>query len=281
VRFDDEDSTQNKEHSKMNFIYFIRVHDQSYLQNWRTTDFHRLIFHGLGTYESVTDDGDTHARQAAKKNREVYHVWRSGTYVPPVFSPRAWELVVCPDASRKLADLPGVEFQEVIGEHLVDLKMPPLGVMPQPPYHDESPSDLFDHIQGKAFLGERPHHPEFAPNVAGYQQMFPGVLIEVEDELDDINKVSVNWGSGYHYSENVRLSMKMLERHAIYGAGGCAFVLTEEAFKRLVPFLDRDYYEFAVMDLRPDPPSIFTPEQYEKARKYNQRKNSKNVPGDT
>ena len=241
----------------MDFAYFVRAAKFSLGKGKRVSDYHHEIFHGMGTFHGREDDTDWISPSATNEVRDVFHIWRSGTVVPSVFSPSFRTLVLSTAARKAIQGLTGLDFHPVVFEHVVDLAMPPLGSLSVPPYENESARELFDHVRMKQWLFDQPDEPTLHSRFEGYSQMLMGTLIEVEQGLTDLNlsdveRVEVNWGSYCEYTRStVRFSRQMLEEYSVYEPGGSIWVMSEDAFAAIAPFLDREFFDIAAIDLRP------------------------------
>ncbi len=227
----------------MDYVYFVTRSNRHINYTKRVSNFHRLVYHGTRTYLSETEQAGLNKPALSNSNRERMHISRSGRFVPSVFSPSSNELVISEDIRFRGLGSGEVEFQPVVMEHLVDLPMPEIGERELPdPSHEEP---------GKKYLAAMPHQPQLEESIGKYHQILMPIHIEMKDRLDDTEKVKPEFGNYYSGRRTVPLSRKLLQRYAMYDAGSSYFVLSEEAFTVIGPFLDLDYYAIAVHSLRP------------------------------
>ena len=94
----------------MDFAYFVRAAKFSLGKGKRVSDYHHGIFHGMGTFHGREDDTDWISPSATNEVRDVFHIWRSGTVVPSVFSPSFGLLVLSTAARKAVQGLTGLAF---------------------------------------------------------------------------------------------------------------------------------------------------------------------------
>jgi hypothetical protein len=243
--------------------------------NKRTTDFHRFVFHGWGYYHSAEADHRWRLPATTTSTRETYHVWRSGALCPPVFSPYAFTFLICREVREALMEFAGIEFtNNVEFEHVVDLPMPPVGTMPNPPYTKDSLTDLYDHVQFRQLLSGFADQPAMRTQFAGYSQWLFAWFRDLEADYPDVDKIPISFGScTYPKESKTAFSLRILDHHPVYLADSGVLVMPEPIFETIAPYLDPDYYDIALLNLSPK--TVFPwerPEEKERRRKLRQQR---------
>lgn len=259
-------------------IYLVQEHSFFFNLCKRTSSLHDTVFHGIGyypTYEvwerasgiegkrcTVKDIPDRDWRPAVtNKTRESLHIARSGRFLPPMFATSllARTLVISPELQKVLSPLRNIAFNDVVFEHLVNLPMPKLGDFS---WYDRDDIDKYDDHPG-IYLWSLPHVSEFEKDVEGYRQLLPANFYNIEEEFEDIEYFTPDFGSYAHVtsfgtladsSDNreVPVSKKMMEKYPIVQTP--RFIFREDAFEMIAPFLDLDYYAIARFEfLEPTP----------------------------
>ena len=225
----------------MESVYFVSVaRPQSGVVRKRTGGAHQGVYHGCGMYlGESTEKIDSTAWQRpalSNTNRERLHVSRSGRFVPAVWCPNQFELVVCTPVKDQLFELQGIEFQPVVFEKLVDWPLPPTGDT------SEDSDGLYCNADMKRKIASLPDCADFHHDVGEYFKLLMPRYCEVSDTINDEILIDLQFGR-YNtlYSPTVPLSVTLLERHAMYQVEG-TFCLTERAFELLAPSLDLDYF---------------------------------------
>ena len=237
----------------MDSAYCLTLASDGYNINKRISCYHRHVFHGLEHYCGKENDVRFYGPSFTNSYREPIHIWRSGLITPQVFSPEAWTLIVSADVRLALKDFGGVGYGEIVIEHIVSLPMPEIGVLANPPYDNEESVKLgFVSTQMKQLMSRLEDQPDLHVQFSGHRHLLIANHIDVAERFPDSVKLEVNFGSFKLDSPiSVLFSMKMLEQFPIYHAGGCVYVLREDFYAALAPFLDLDYYDVAWIDLAP------------------------------
>ena len=249
--------------TKLRYIYFLRANKITWILNKRVTGFHQFVFHGSGEYPGQEFGDDWVAPSATNQVRELLHISRSGAIVPDIFAPRGAALVISPAVRSAVKHLAGIQFHQVVFEHVVDLPMPKLGVQPAGKLLERAKSAYYAPIRRsekedpfRDELMRLPDLPQLREQFDDYVQLLPATLIERRD-YTDAHRIGVSWGSYNSYSdgmETIRYSAEILDDYAITDIGGCVFALTDEAFAAIAPFLNLDYYDIAVHKIHVTPP---------------------------
>lgn len=225
----------------MRFVYFISgTRLQSGIVRKRTGGVHQGAYHGCSKYLGESWEkkraGEWQRPALSNSNRERLHVSRSGRFVPAVWCPNSFDMVVSATVRQRLLELPGIEFQPVVFEKLVDLPLPPIADF------SEDPDGLYCHTNTEEKIASLPDIARYHDDIGEYFKLLMPEYYDVGDSIKDEKIVDLQFG-GYHthYSTTVPLSVALLERHAMYREGR-TFCLTEQAFEMLAPFLDVEYF---------------------------------------
>jgi len=229
------------------YFYAVTQTNPWHEGGWRVGALHETVYNGV-TYYSDPSWG------AARPRRDPgpYHVTRSGSFVPEVFYGMT-NFIVSPRVQRAFTGLSGIAFKPVVFEHLVDLPMPPLG--------DFSWFDTEEclRLEGDTdqLLRNLPHEPRFEKKVEGYMRIAAPQYEDILDKYADFKTVSVNRRDYadfiYRKPVNFRVSGTMLREHHIiwcYNDGAPFTILSVDAFKRIAPFLNRDFCFIDVQRVR-------------------------------
>ena len=129
-------------------------------------------------------------------------------------------------------------------ERLVDLKLPALG--------DIVKGELLAPVQALAIMNALPDEPRYHESAPKYFYVLCPRFSELEDSLPDAKYIEMNFGRYYslHPKTKLPLSVELLKRHPMYNAGPY-FVLSEECFTEICPYLDLDYYYIDAVSLLP------------------------------
>lgn len=229
----------------------------------RVGPLHKTVFHGVGYYptlaawKSVPGVNETGERIVTTRppdwrwpavtngNRDPLHIARSGCFVPPVFGSSFVFIVVSPEVREALSTLPKIAFNSVVLEQLVDLPMPKLGDFSwfqrkDLEQYENDPDNL---------LKSLPHDPKYEQKVSEYCQLLPANLQDVVNKYADVISMPVDFGSYAYRSRptEVPVSQALLKEYPIVQTPHLVF--REDAFARIAPFLDLDYYAIAVLTL--------------------------------
>lgn len=232
----------------MESVYFISVaRPQSGMVRKRTGGAHQGVYHGCSKYlgeSSEKNQASDWLRPAlSNTNRERLHVSRSGRFMPPVWCPNEFDLVVSTSVKQQLLELQGIEFQPVVFEKLVDLPLPPFADI------SEDADGLYSKTNAEGKIASLPNVADFHDEIGEYFKLLMPRYCEVSDSINDERLVDLQFGR-YNtlFSPTVPLSVTLLQRHAIYQVGG-TFCLTERAFELLSPSLDLDYFLIEFLSL--------------------------------
>lgn len=235
----------------------------------RICALHQSVFQGINYYVPSQSLGDGSVaskyvesidvmRQAdwrrpgiTNKSRDVRHVTRSGAFVPHIFG--GLFLFVSPEVRKALSSLANIGFNKAVFEHLVDLPMPKLGDFS---WYDRDDTEKYDFLPDN-YLGSLPHVPEFEKKTVGYCEVLPANFDEIADQYSDIKYMVPDFGSypdvsdvgthAYKGKEKLSVSKNMLAKYPIVRTND--FVFRDDAFLKIAPFLDLDYYAIARLDL--------------------------------
>lgn len=221
----------------MAYAYFLTEARSVSHFTFRTSGLHKYIYHGIRSYDGMHEQG-WERPYATNSNRQLIHIQRSRAFIPEVFSPWANELVVSRTVADKLRKFKALEFNDVIFEHLVELPMPPLGTDPLP-----------DVTHEKAFYEEL-HKLEHVGNPLDTDYLH--VLMPANSsEYEDATRVKPDYGYYHASTTSVSFSRSMMQETGLYYANSGHFVLSEDCFAVLAPFLNLDYYAVAALSLEP------------------------------
>lgn len=241
----------------MESVYFISVtRPQSGMVRKRTGGAHQGVYHGCCKYlgESTEKNRASEWRRPAlsNTNRERLHVSRSGRFVPPVWCPNEFDLVVSTSVKQQLFEMQGIEFQPVVFEKLVDLPLPPIADI------SEDADGLYCKTNTEEKIASLPDVANFHNDIGEYFKLLMPRYCEVSDSIKDERLIDLQFGRyNTDYSPTIPLSVTLLERHSMYQVGG-TFCLTERAFELLSPSLDLDYFLIEYLCLLRK--MLFTPE---------------------
>ncbi|MCA9082459.1 MAG: hypothetical protein KDA81_00320 [Planctomycetaceae bacterium] len=252
----------------MHQFYFLKVAHSSFARNWRVSEYHQFIFHGLEHYCGKEEDPQHLNPRLTNNVRDRLHLWHSGHVVPDMFSPRAWTFLVSKDVQDAFSRFDGIGFTDITIEHIVDLPMPDLGVLPNPPFDGTNPAAMFTRRAQKELMAGMADQPELHYRFRDHRQLLMAAHIDLADQLTDTERVDVNFGS-FSYLETVLLSRELLQMYPIYSAGGCIYVVRDDFYAVLARFLEPDYYLTAWLDTTPQPVHPWQrPDELERRRRF-------------
>ncbi len=229
----------------MNIVYFLSAHEcRPGVVRKRIGDRHRHIYHGVWTFPGKQSEPNWARPALSNSNRERLHVTRTGEFIPHVSSPAAGTLVVSDEVRARLSRFPKLEFLPVVFGRLVDLKMPALG--------DFDQDEMLAAVQALEFMNSLPDEPRYRESAQSFFYVLCPNFFEVEESLSDTKHVDTMWGryQTHHLKVQAPLSAELLKRHPMYSAS-YYFVLSEECFTEIAPYLDLDYYYIDAFSLRP------------------------------
>ena len=233
----------------MRFIYFLSSSGcQHGVVRKRTSDRHHYTYHGVGKFlqkELVSKPGPKWVRPTlSNSNRERLHITRSGDFVPHVCSPANGTLGVSDEVRRKLSGLPGLEFLPVVFERLVKLKLPALG--------DIIEDELLASVQMLEFMNSLPDEPGYHASIGEYFHVLCPNYFEVKESVSDATEIDVMWGryNTIHPRDKAPFSAQLLHQNAMYNERSY-YVLSEECFRILAPYIDLDYFYIDYYSLTP------------------------------
>lgn len=227
----------------MRAIYFVTtVGYFSAVLSKRVTETHRCIFHGSHLFLGEGQNPEWRNPALTNVNRERIHIFRSGTFVPPVFSPYVAILIVSAAVKARCEKLVGVEFQPVVFERLVEIPLPPLGQCDL--------NDLITEQEMREKMEQMPDVQEFRESVGEYFYVLTAVLNHLNPRPDDVRKLEIGFGT-YHYPcislPKFSVSLSLFEKYSIYASESGTFCFSEEAFAVFAPFLDLDYFKIGML----------------------------------
>lgn len=232
-------------------LYVITSTIPSSDRNKRIGILHSVVFHGLVSYsgrESLPNLERFKWELPAidNKNREPAHISRSGRFIPDVFGNWMGQLFVSEQVKNKCPDLPGIEFNPVEFELLVDLPMPAVGDLSW----DHDLSTPYANPRSKISQGS--DVPEFHEHTPKYYTLLTHGQETVRGFVDPIS-ISVDRPSYLRikpHLKSVTVSESFFEQYSALGTEA-TLVLRDDAFAWLAPFLNLDYYYIAVINTQP------------------------------
>jgi len=196
--------------------------------NKRVGVFHCWVYHGIGRFEDHNHDGPL-------------HITRSGAFIPDCFVVKG-RIVVSQRVADHLQHKLGVGSEGVVIERLVQLEMPAVADF----RHEgrfESARECFAAMNDVA---------ESANPVGSHVALKCPHLSDVVGRYEDVEEITLDWGS-YRYparnrfTRTIQVAETMLQEHPIL-LGPC-FLLPEDAFAVLAPYLDLDFFAVAVIQV--------------------------------
>jgi len=256
------------------------VTDVGNIGEWtkRASVFHGYVFSGTGGYTKRTKTNEL---------RKVV-MNRSGVCAPKFFctyDPRTSmnEMFVAPELARQLEKVEGVYLNDVIFQNLVDVPMPPLGDFSfwTDPFFRENGYDF------PAIFKKLPHCPEFEPRFEGYRQIvaayesidtgdiqpdgvkttgtvlddtprdniirFPSdgfwrkrVVPKLPERTFDPNQM-FHYGTLSSFQNRIGIDGTTIEEFPVFGR--YKWVLRQDVFEIIAPYLDLDYCGVATLDI--------------------------------
>lgn len=209
---------------------------------FRVGELHEGVFHGsIYHIDEPPTKGDAYVDEQGRIARAPFHATRSGAFVPDVFC-GGLRLVVSPRVQAALAPLPGVQFEPVVFEHVVDLPMPALGDMSW----YESPMFLKYDGDPVSWMRTMPHSPRLAEKLEGYKRLNP-VMYSYRKELDrpaDTAMVRLCPSKFDQHDDSYlcEISPTMIRKLNVLYYDGSLLVFSKPAFKAIAPYLDLEYY---------------------------------------
>jgi hypothetical protein len=195
--------------------------------------FHYEIFHGHCERGGISYPHERNCR-IGDDYREPLHIWRSGTTVPPIFSPsNNW--IVSRSVRDRLAGLPNIEFLPVVFEKLYayDLLIGNFAWYDAPTC--DRPEDLFKCL---------PDIPQLHEHVGPYYEVLVARLIDLVPYYEGWQALSFDIGTAPNeWSVETPMSRAVFRDHAIVW-GNCSF-LRGDAHERIEQYLNP--YFFNVM----------------------------------
>ena len=204
------------------------------------TILHYKLFHGQQTRGSPYRSGIPFFGDQEKRPLRITHNLRR---IPDVFAPES-SLVISARVLEAVGELPFVEYRPVSFPELIDFDVPPLGDA-----HWETnaalrkaaeskewpgwPSNLFEHLP-QATEEQRKSVGEF------YEMVVPR-LKEAVTEFPDARPIQVPRPNTIDKTNEIRICPALLQKHPVFWWSQTVFA--EWAFRRIEPFLDRDYLE--------------------------------------
>ena len=230
------------------YLYFVRNKGSEGFLDKRISNHSYRVFHGFSEYVGRNEPGWV-MPSPMNDSRDPLHVQRSGRFVPDVFGVNSLKFVISSRVKKQLEHLPGIEFNEVVFEHLVDQDIPVVGDFTS---HGNEGRETLTAEEMSAL----PDVPEFHESIGKYYTIIFPSMRDVKDRYDDFQEFPApDWGSFNNVrniSKTGNISKALFQDYAVFA---CGFGLTfsEDAFAAIAPFLDLDYYAIAVYDLDPEP----------------------------
>ena len=223
--------------------YAIRSAISGWNVGWRVGLFHGEVFHGhTDAGPVVSAAGTAHAELGEYR---LYHISRSGRFVPDVFSGIGY-FIVSPRVQQALKGVPKLHFLPVVFEHLVDLPMPRLGDFS---WRKSPAADRYDY-SGIDMIRDMPHQPQFEKAVQGYRRLYVRDIVERYADKRTVRVSPYKYDEYYpHPPREITVSRTMLSEFHAIPCENAISVYSEAVFKRIAPFLDLDYYAIDVLRL--------------------------------
>ncbi|MEZ5943811.1 MAG: hypothetical protein R3C18_20640 [Planctomycetaceae bacterium] len=260
-------------------IYFLKRLFSSPEIGKRTNPLHYWIYHGETFYTGWGDDAGGHwpgtrdwllqGHEPSLDNtaREPAHIRRSGQFFPPIFGNFRYDLIVSQEVRNALEPLGVLEFNPVVFETLVEFAMPPLGDFS---WLEQDVEDIIreDEMKGISPMSLPRRHLRHCADVPGYHDNIGSYYSVIGRKWradastewrtfpppSDLQVIHADYGSLPRVAErerNAMVSKQTMEQNPILF--GNPWVLREDAYAALAPFLDFDYYAVATHDLDPMP----------------------------
>lgn len=220
----------------MRYLYFLTAHGiHSGVLNKRVDAEHRCVYHGAHMFLGEDQSPQWQEPSLSNSNRERMHIFRSGSFVPSVFSPSAGLLVVSEEVKNHCRGLIGIEFQPVVFERLVEMQPPPIGKCDSTDLM--TPSDL------RKVVEQLPDVQAYHDSIGDYFSVLMPSYAELYREINDAKKIKLNFGRYYNEANpTVTLAPSILVKHSMYHAEGGYWCMTEYAFEKFAPYLNLDFY---------------------------------------
>ena len=204
---------------------------------------HDIMFHGDGRRP-----GDLRAFYMLGDDLlHPMHIRRSGTFVPPLFSPTPGQLAVTDtvrDAIERATE--NVQFLQMKVDKVVDLVVAKGDFsMREAALADRYGPNL------DTLLDRLPDIPGLHEQIGPfYEVIVPRASDRVSEFTDSANvDIDIHLGPDQTDRLTTTVSTEMLETYPIVGAPKLCWVVRDDVFEILDPFIDRDYYIVKSFDL--------------------------------
>ncbi|MCE9532018.1 MAG: hypothetical protein K8T89_12965 [Planctomycetes bacterium] len=209
----------------------------------RLNEIHLLLFHG-----KIIDD-ERHYRDTPVfgggpiKSLFLIH---NGRQIPDVFQPVGSPfLIVSEKVKESLGGFSYITFQSVHFNKLVDFPVYPPGDFAFP--KDKEFRKLVRTIGDEHFLEQLPDVPALHDKVGRYYELVPTRLSDVSSRYRSARPIVYKLPGAPIWKEELLLSADLVRDFPI--VWWTYTVFNEEAFARISPYLDRDYFGIAEIDL--------------------------------
>ena len=195
-----------------------------------------LTYHGTG-YRGSNELTYAEPVYLDTPNPPQARLWRSGSFIPPLFSPSGSTLVVEERLARRLSPMMNICVRELSFEKLIDLNV--------------GKGDWSHDAWYKSILNESTGHPFHAlPDVpelhSGVARYFEIVVPRYERVVHEFRSHLVTWTyarklAGNKEVKSISLCTAMIEKYPIVFKG--TFFIREDVFETLRQDIDRAFYE--------------------------------------
>ena len=202
--------------------------------------FHYLMFHGQEVEEEPycrakgSFLGDDYSKQP--------YLVRNANEVPQVFEPHL--LVVSEEVMNRLRDMPHVAFNPVCFHKVVDFPVYRPGDFSFK--QDEEFQKVLAGGKIEEFLDRLPDVPAIHGSLGRYYELVVARLRDLAPRYS-VRPIKCVMPMAVGWQEEFLLSAELLNDYPIVWSGWTVF--NAEAFARISPFLDRDYFEVAEIEV--------------------------------
>ncbi len=212
------------------------------LHSPRLCFFHYLMFHGREVAQApycrpvspiLGDD----------LSKPLYLI--HNTRIPHAFVPSAINLVVSEEAKNALAGIPRIAFIPVCFHKIVDFPVYPAG--------DFSFREtvefkrVLDGADIEHFLDRLPDIPALHNNVGCYYELVVTRLSDVSSQYDSVRPIICEMPMAATRKAELLLSSQLLRDYPVVWDSYTVF--NADAFERISPFLDRDYFGIVELEV--------------------------------
>ncbi len=204
------------------------------------TILHYKLFHGQQTRGTQYRAGIPFLGDQEKRPLRITHNARR---IPDIFSPSG-SLVISASVRDALGDGPFVEYRPVSFPELIDFAAPPLGDASwenNPSLREAVESEEWPAWPGNLFEYLPQASEEQRKSVGRHYEMVVARLKEAVTEFPDAEPIQVPRPYTIDKTNEIRLCPALLQKHPVFWWSQTFFA--EWTFRRIEPFLDRDYVE--------------------------------------